>query len=72
MENLPPLVIGDFQYVPQQNKLVLLLFPTGDVAEFSSIETAELYLRSARTAGAPGAELTGLFFYQYGQWHRLH
>jgi hypothetical protein len=72
MENLPPLVIGDFRYVPQQNKPVLLVFPTGDVAEFNSIETAELYLHSARRIGAPGADQTGLFFFQYGQWHRLH
>ena len=67
METLPPLVLGEFQYVPKQ-KTVLLVFPSGDVSEFSTVESATAYLDNARRAGIPGAEQTSLFAFENGQW----
>ena len=70
MEMLPPLVLGDFQYVPKA-KPVLLLLPSGDVMEFSTEQSATEYLESARRMGAAGAQETALFSLQNGKWTRL-
>ena len=70
MEGLPPLVLGEFEYVPK-GKPVLLLFPSGEVIEFSAVETALSYLENARQSGASGAAETTLFSFSDGQWVQL-
>ena len=70
MELLPPLVLGDFQYVPKA-KPVLMLLPSGDVMEFNTVESAADYLDSARRVGAAGAQDTALFSLRNGEWIRL-
>jgi hypothetical protein len=67
---LPPFTFGEVTYVPK-GKPVVLLFPSGDAFEFNSVEGATDYLNSARRAGAPGAEQTGLFQYTNGQWYQI-
>jgi hypothetical protein len=70
METLPPLVLEDFQYVPK-GKPVLLLLPSGDVIEFSTVQSASDYLESARRMSAAGAQDAALFSFQNGAWVRL-
>ena len=70
METLPPLVLEDFQYVPKA-KPVLLMLPSREVMEFSTIESAMNYLESARRMNATGAQDTALFSLQNGEWVRL-
>jgi hypothetical protein len=69
MDELPPLVLGDFRYTPQ-DKPNLVVLPSGDVMEFGSLELAVLYLEMGRRAEAPGAEQSAVFFLQDGKWVR--
>ena len=68
--DMPPLEAGDFTYV-SKGKSVLLIFPTGDVSEFSSVEAAAIYLDAGRRAGSPGAAQTTLFAFQDGEWRQF-
>jgi hypothetical protein len=50
---------------------VVLVFPTGEVSEFSTVESAWAYLTSARRVGAQGAGEATLYSFEEGQWYRL-
>ena len=66
---LPPLVLDDFSYAPQ-NKPALLLTPDRFVFEFSNLEAATAYLENARRAGANAAGESTVYALHQGEWVR--
>ena len=67
MDAIPTLEIGEFRYTPK-NKSVLLIYPTGQVTEFSTVEAAQTYLQSALRLSIPGADQCTIFSLENGQW----
>lgn len=67
MHAIPTLEIGEFKYTPR-NKPVLLIYPTGQVTEFGTVEAARTYLQSARRLSIAGADQCTIFSLENGQW----
>ena len=67
---LPPLVVGGFEYVPK-GKPVLLILPTGAVVEFATEEGAMAYLESGLRAQAVNADQSTIFSLRNGEWVQL-
>jgi hypothetical protein len=52
-------------------KLARLIFPSGDIAEFCTLESALRYINSARAANVIGADEVMVLSFENGEWMRI-